>query len=194
MAGLNRALSEPALADGVPIPQVALSREALALSRKSAGDRTTGEVERLNRLVLEAVFPGTIRQLNGDGWRPLLVLYGASGLVVAAFYWIVVRDSPAQHPRCNAAELRLIKKGIDGPVRTAVDPPAALPWRLLLYNRNLGRLMSFSSSVLIWAGRLSSPSCPTTWSRHSRCRSKSVGRWPASRSWSAAWVCWPGAG
>lgn len=140
---LNRALSEPALADGVPAPASTLSREALALARKAAGDRTPHEVERLNRLVLEAVFPGTIRRLNGDGWRPLLVLYGASGLALAAVFWVVARDSPAGHPWCNAAETRLIAAGIDGRERTVPGPPASPPWRLLLGSRNL-TLMSFS--------------------------------------------------
>ena len=97
-AGLNRALSEPALVDGISLPLSSLSREASALARKPAGGRTPLEVERLNRLVLEAVFPGTIRRLNGDGWRPLLVLYGASGLAVAAVYWVVGATRPLNIP------------------------------------------------------------------------------------------------
>jgi nitrate/nitrite transporter NarK len=80
------------------------------------------------------------------------VLYGAFGLLVAAVYWIIARDSPAQHPWCNAAEIRSIEKGTDGAARTAVGPPTAPPWRLLLYNRNLA-LMSFSEfgANLGWA-------------------------------------------
>jgi MFS family permease len=151
-AGLNRALSEPALVDGIALPINNLSREASVLVRKPAGERTTQEVERLNRLVLETVFPGTIRRLNGEGWRPLLVLYGISGLVVAAIYWVVARDAPTQHPWCNAAEIRLIEEGLGDRTQTAARPPGSPPWRLLLGSRNLA-LMSFSEfgTNLGWA-------------------------------------------
>lgn len=37
-------------------------------------------------------------------WRAVLVLYGASGLLVALLFWSVVRESPAEHPWCNEAE------------------------------------------------------------------------------------------
>jgi MFS transporter, ACS family, glucarate transporter len=150
--GLNRALSERALVDGVPIPLNNLPREALALVHKSVTDRTTFEVERLNRLVLEAVFPGTIRRINGDGWRPLLVLYGVSGLAVATVYWVIARDSPSRHPWCNVAEIQLIEEGVDSSGRTTAVPPASPPWRLLLRSRDLG-LMSFSEFAvnLGWA-------------------------------------------
>ena len=41
-------------------------------------------------------------------WRPVLWIDGAVGLVIAAFYWMVVRDRPAEHPACNQAEQALI--------------------------------------------------------------------------------------
>lgn len=37
-------------------------------------------------------------------WRAVLMLYGVSGLLVALLFWSVVRESPAEHPWCNAAE------------------------------------------------------------------------------------------
>lgn len=139
--GLNLALREPSLVDGISFPPDVLPREALTLARKPAAGRSAAEVQRLNRLCLEAAFPGTVRRLYGDGWRRLLVLYGAAGLVVAAVYWLVVRDAPARHPWCNAAEVRLAR-GEDA-VRGGPDPPRSPPWRLLLGSRNMW-LMSFS--------------------------------------------------
>jgi MFS family permease len=41
-------------------------------------------------------------------WRLVLVAYGLFGIVVAAFYWWIVRDRPSDHPRCNRSELEFI--------------------------------------------------------------------------------------
>lgn len=41
-------------------------------------------------------------------WRPVLWIDGAVGFVIAGIYWWVVRNRPAEHPRCNPAEQRLI--------------------------------------------------------------------------------------
>jgi len=41
-------------------------------------------------------------------WRPVLWIDGAAGLVIAACYYRVVRNRPAEHPSCNAAERALI--------------------------------------------------------------------------------------
>ncbi len=41
-------------------------------------------------------------------WRPPLWIDGAAGLVIAALYWRVVRNSPEEHPDCNDAERALI--------------------------------------------------------------------------------------
>ena len=52
-------------------------------------------------------------------WRRPLWIDGAVGLVVAAIYWRVVRNSPEEHPDCNDAERALIgKPPIEPPVST----------------------------------------------------------------------------
>src|SRR5438067_1962732 len=68
------------------------------------------------------------------GWRIVLAAYGALGLVwAAAFVWLY-RDTPAAHPWCNDAERELI----DGRVSAAHQIPnkpsvgAAHPTRFLL--------------------------------------------------------------
>ncbi|MEI8211802.1 MAG: MFS transporter [Planctomycetota bacterium] len=41
-------------------------------------------------------------------WRVVLVIYGAIGVLVAIFYWWIVRDAPTEHPGVNALELETI--------------------------------------------------------------------------------------
>ena len=36
-------------------------------------------------------------------WRWVLVLYGSSGLLVALLFWRNFRETPDEHPLCNAA-------------------------------------------------------------------------------------------
>ncbi len=42
------------------------------------------------------------------GWRPVLMLYGATGLLIAVHFWRVFRETPLEHPDCNVAERELI--------------------------------------------------------------------------------------
>jgi sugar phosphate permease len=39
-----------------------------------------------------------------QNWRGVFLLYGALGLIAAAIFWLVTRDSPAKHPWANEAE------------------------------------------------------------------------------------------
>jgi sugar phosphate permease len=41
-------------------------------------------------------------------WRPVFMLYGSLGIVWCFLYWKFFRDTPAQHPKCNAAEAALV--------------------------------------------------------------------------------------
>ncbi len=69
-------------------------------------------------------------------WRPVLWIDGAVGLVIAFFYWRVVRDRPSEHPDCNAAE----RAAIGSP---PVEPP--------LPTRELGRVLwAFCRSGSLW--------------------------------------------
>jgi len=77
-------------------------------------------------------------------WRPVLWIYGAIGLFLAAASWHVFRSDPASHPWTNAAERAYISGG---------EPPEApvayrFPWRELLSHRGLWmlNLASFGSN------------------------------------------------
>lgn len=57
-------------------------------------------------------------------WRWVLALYGCSGLVVAAHFWRVFRETPAEHPNSNEAEQALIAAG---ETETSNTGPAEFP-------------------------------------------------------------------
>lgn len=108
---LNRAIADPTLADEQDFADLAnCEQEALALLPRLR-ELSPLESERLNRLLLEAVFPESIRKLYVAGWRPVMFVYGGAGLLVALMYWWLVRDHPSAHPGCNAAERALIAHG-----------------------------------------------------------------------------------
>ena len=87
------------------------------LNRRTRGiDLTNEEILRLNRLAMESLFPKEIRKIYGPGWRPTMILYGIIGLVVAIAFFVVTRNSPAEHSWCNQAEREFID---DKATRTA---------------------------------------------------------------------------
>jgi MFS transporter, ACS family, glucarate transporter len=116
VAGLNELLRRPDLfRDQDVAPLKSIEREALNLLAKRASGVSLSEEQaiRLNRLVLEAVFPTEIGKLYVRGWRPVVIVYGLTGIVVAALFWLFFRSTPAEHPWCNAAERALIDVGKD---------------------------------------------------------------------------------
>jgi MFS family permease len=90
-----------------------MEREAIQLlERRARGESLPGaQAQRMNRLILEAIFPGEIGKLYVRGWRPVVILYGLAGILVAGIFWFCFRGTPAEHPRCNAAERALIEAG-----------------------------------------------------------------------------------
>lgn len=107
--------------------------DARRILRIPVSDRTSIESQRLNRLVVERTVGPGIRKFHGKGWRPALLSYGLLGVVVGVVVWLVVRDSPRQHPWVSAADAELIADGI------APKPPVrsfAVPWRALVTSRN----------------------------------------------------------
>lgn len=59
-------------------------------------------------------------------WRPVMILYGIAGIVVAAIFVIYFRDWPTEHPQVNAAEVKLILGNATPPAvgtRASSAPP-----------------------------------------------------------------------
>ncbi len=101
-----------------------LPADAAAVRAAEAVSPDKDDLRRANRLILEAVLPGSIRPLYAAGWRPVMWTYGLAGILVAALFWFVVRDWPASHPRITTAELTEIEEGRTVP---AGGPPSARP-------------------------------------------------------------------
>ena len=62
------------------------------------------------------------------GWRTAFVSFGSIGVVWAAAWFFYYRDTPAEHPRANAAERQMIAVAI-GP---RSDVPYKVPWKKIL--------------------------------------------------------------
>ena len=135
--GLTEVLRRPDFVRPEDVQALPLEWEALGLARRPREQLSAAEVERLNRLVLEAAYRDDVRKLYARGWRPALLVYGAAGLLVAALFWLVVRNRPEQHPLCNAAEVRLIEAGRPAAAATSPGPAHGLPLGPILRSRSL---------------------------------------------------------
>ena len=87
-----------------------LSREAQSLLQADQQQLGDSQIQRLNRLILEAIYPESIKKVYGSGWRYVMLCYGVIGFFIAFFWW-VVRDSPAHHASCTPSEIALIQSG-----------------------------------------------------------------------------------
>lgn len=133
---LNDLLKRRDLFHLIPYQEFNLAGEAWQLARVPAADLSEDQVTRRNRLLLEAAFPEYLRKVYRTGWQPIVIIYGLAGILVAAWFFWSVRDRPADHPRCNAAELALIGK--DRPASAATSTRAgALPLGAILENKSL---------------------------------------------------------
>lgn len=108
VAALNVSLRRPDLYERADLNQFKLEDEAKKLAAVPGTELAQEQLERRNRLLLEAVFPDHIRRIYGAGWRPAMLVYGLAGIVVAVAFWIGFRNRPEEHPGCNPAEVALI--------------------------------------------------------------------------------------
>lgn len=142
-AALNEVMSNDRLYDKPAFKNVRLERETRGpIQRLDEGQGLTGdERKRLNRFLLEGVFNEDVRKLYVHGWRPVMYVYGALGLLVAAAFWFSFRNRPDEHPGCNRAEQELILGG----------PSAAPSPRAKAGMVPVGRLMG---SIDMWLNSL----------------------------------------
>jgi len=114
-----------------------LGSEAIRLAQVPADELSEEQLVRRNRLLLEAAFPKSLRKLYGTAWRPVVLVYGIAGLVVAGLFWVLVRNRPQGHPAVNTAELRLIEQTRPAAATSPHGHVGALPFRQLVLSRNL---------------------------------------------------------
>src|SRR5439155_16366161 len=130
-------LREP-IYDPSEFPTINLPREAIKYAERLRSGESLSylELRRFNRLLIEAAFPGEIRKLYGRGWRPVMVVYGLSGILVAVAIWLVFRERPEQHSWANDSERTLIEVG-RLPNAAPASRAGRLPIRPLLTNLSL---------------------------------------------------------
>lgn len=136
--GLNSVLRIPTLVSTESTLGLNLAQEAKSLlKRRDQGETLSSlEVERLNRLVVEALFPKFIGKVYVQGWRHVFTVYGLAGMVVALLFWTIARHQPQDQPWCNAAELELIQAGRQ-PSTSATGATSNLKWSQILRSRAL---------------------------------------------------------
>ncbi|MHC4879754.1 MAG: MFS transporter [Planctomycetota bacterium] len=136
---LNRALDSDSLHEVVIAEDLKLPREGFVLLERQTDGESISEVQRrrFNRFVLEALFPNSIKKLYGRGWRPVLYVYGAAGILVAAFFWYFFRERPEVHPWSNGAEHALILRGREETAKHAGKQIGAAPVKELVLSGNM---------------------------------------------------------
>jgi ACS family glucarate transporter-like MFS transporter len=135
LSGLNELIGYDEPLIGKRIDELPLESEAEDLLKKAS--LTAQETARLNRLVLEAAFPESVGKLYVLGWRQVMFAYGGCGLFVAAAFWFVFRNRPAEHTLCNDAERALIDKGKDERSLSTNEDVGPPPFRAILRSRSL---------------------------------------------------------
>lgn len=102
---LNEWLKQPDLLAGLDLTPIRgdLTQKMLAWFEPQK-TRSADQVARDHRMLLEFLFSGSVRQIHGDAWQPVLMIYGAAGVVMAFVFFAFYRDSPRMHFLCNQAE------------------------------------------------------------------------------------------
>ena len=138
-AAMNGLLDRRDLFDEAAFAKANLPREALGYAEQSKGSNplSVEKQRRFNRLLIEAAFPGEIRKLYGRGWRPVMIAYGLSGVLIALAIWWMFRERPELHPRVNNAERELITTGRLATAAPTTSKAGRLPIRPLFTNFSL---------------------------------------------------------
>jgi ACS family glucarate transporter-like MFS transporter len=130
LCGLFESGAYPACA-GIIKRWIPVSRRGLASGIVSIGGRIGGTVTPFMTAQLMIVSPFFFPDLFH--WRPVFVLVGLLGVILGIVFWWTYRDTPGQHPHCNAAEIDLIQDG--SPAAPAGS--SRIPLREILTNRSL---------------------------------------------------------
>ena len=139
LAIVNELIDAGDLYDAEQMKSINLPREMLALlKRQTAGETlATEEQLKLNRFILEGVFPRALAKYYRHGWRPILYIYGAAGILVAGFFWFSFRERPDLHPWSNQEEHELVMKGREETARHHDKQLGAAPVRQLATSLNM---------------------------------------------------------
>lgn len=90
------------------------------------------------------------------GWRASFWVCSALGLIAGAVWYLLARDTPADHPRVSATELAFIESGLSAdaePERLVLEPkPDLVPWSKVFASRDVVAvtLSYFSFGYVAW--------------------------------------------
>jgi sugar phosphate permease len=147
--GLNAVLRRRDLYEHINPDEFELEREARQLAKVPDKNLTQSQIERRNRLWLEAACPTYFRKLYGMSWRYVIIVYGAVGLLIALAFWLGYRDRPRDHPSVNSAEIAVIEGGRPAGVTKPHGRVSGLPMAYILRSRSLwcSSLSQFGTNV-----------------------------------------------
>lgn len=108
---INLSLKKHDLFTGVDLAPIKpkLNNQAHTLLADWETSIREAKVTRLNRFILEAMFPDGVRKLLGESWQPVLLIYGSFGVLLAVFFYFFFRDTPREHFLVNEAEAAQIE-------------------------------------------------------------------------------------
>ena len=74
------------------------------------------------------------------GWRSSFWVCSILGFAVGAVWFVIARDTPAEHPKVSASELALIRSGLTQPESKPElknDPKALVPWARVIQSKEV---------------------------------------------------------
>ena len=136
---VNNWLKQPDLFEGISLDSIRprLTRQALDLLEDPTTPQSLEKTTRLNRYMLEVIYPDRIRQVLGNGWQPALMIYGVIGVIVAVIFYLFHRDTPRQHFLTNEAEAQLAEAHEKTTDDGKPPMPASTLWKSILTDRSL---------------------------------------------------------
>lgn len=109
---------------------IPVTQRGLASGIVSLGGRLGWVITPILTIAIMKFFGQTLPDVFS--WRPTLLLFGVTGMILAIAFFTYFTDNPADHPRCNKAEIALIDpKPIPAPAHFS------FPWKPILTNRSL---------------------------------------------------------
>ncbi|MBY0525458.1 MAG: MFS transporter [Gemmataceae bacterium] len=108
----------------VPYPQRALANGLVTMGGRLGG-------------ALAPSLTGALILFFNDEWRPAFWIYGGLGIAWAVYFALYYRNHPDAQPRCNTAEVDLIRNSLPGDASDPRGKGQRLPWGIALRSVSL---------------------------------------------------------
>jgi MFS family permease len=136
---VNEWIKQPNLFEGIDLEPIKpkLNRQARELLDDPSTPDSVEKTARLNRYLLEELFPDSIRKILGDGWQPVLKIYGAIGVLLAIVFFAFYRNTPREHFWTNEAEAALAEAHEQATEAGMAPIPVSALWKSILTDVSL---------------------------------------------------------